>query len=243
MASVILISSCEKDDGYSLNEMWLTTGTVMKTSDYFYIQTDGDLSLWPSASNVDPVMLEHGLRVIVNYTILGDATDNDTYDYYVKINAVDDILTKPVFTFTNETTDEVIDSIGNDPVFVKSTWFTDDYLSVEFEYGGGGYVVHYINLVYDLENHETGNGEVLLELKHNANNDEYNYKQWGIASFDISELQQEGKDSIDIVLRSLTNDGELEYAQTITYVYDPKPELYKNIFNLNRLEAPYVKIK
>lgn len=239
----MISTSCKKDEGYSLNDMWLTTGTLMKTSDYFYIQTDGGNALWPSASNVDPELLEDGLRVIVNYTILGDATDNPSYDYYVKINGIDDILTKPIFNFTEQTSDAVKDSIGSDPVYIKSTWFINDFLNIEFEFGGGGYEVHFINLVKDLEYPETENGEVILELKHNKNGDPYNYRQWGIASFDVSELQDESMNSVNVLVRSMNGDGEYEYNKVVTYTYGPEPELYKSVFNINRVETSVTKIK
>lgn len=218
-----IAASCSKDNGYSLNDMWLTTGTVIKTSDYYYIVTDGEDALWPSASNVDPNYLEDSARVLVNYTILSDAESGDKYDYYVKVNAVQNILTKPVFEFTAETEQAVKDSIGNDPIYIKSAWIKDDYLTVEFEFGGG-YEIHFINLVYDETEAETDNGELILELKHNKNGDEYNYKQWGLASFHLTKLQKEGADSVNILLRSITSTGEYDYNKILNYDYSRSPE-------------------
>lgn len=228
---VSLMISCDKDDGYSLNEYWLTTGTVMKTSDYYYVLTDGDKSLWPSASNVDPELLEDSARVLVNYTILGDAESGDMYDFYVKVNSLQNILTKPVFHFNAETSQEVKDSIGNDPIYINNAWITDDYLTVEFEFGGG-YAVHYINLVHDTENAETEKGEIIVELMHNKNGDEYNYKQWGLASFELSKLQKEGADSVNILVRSITSSGEYNYNEVINYDYSQSEESVNNYKSL-----------
>jgi hypothetical protein len=219
LTSVLFFSCSDDDDGYSLGDFWVTTGTIIETSDYYYVVTDGGDALWPSATNVPPSKLEDGMRVLVNYTILGDADDSEVYDYYVKVNGISELLTKPIFNFDETTSEEVKDSIGNDPITIVDTWFTDDYLNVQFEYGGG-YGIHFINLVKDTEDLETENGEIILELKHNKNGDPYNYKQWGIASFDISEIQEEGQSSVDIFVRSLNKEGEYHYNKVLTYEYD-----------------------
>ena len=225
----VLLFSCDDDDGYSLGDYWVTTGTVVETSDYYYVVTDGGDALWPSATNVPPSSLEDGMRVLVNYTILGDADDSELYDYYVKVNGISELLTKPIFNFDETTSEEVKDSIGNDPVTIVDTWFTNNYLNVQFEYGGG-YGIHFINLVKDTEDLETENGEIILELKHNKNGDPYNYKQWGVASFDISELQVPGQTSVDIFVRSLNKDGEYHYNTVLTYEYDAEVEPVSKTF-------------
>ncbi|WP_163710157.1 NigD1/NigD2 family lipoprotein [Mangrovibacterium lignilyticum] len=218
LISIFLIS-CSDDDDYSLGKYWITTGTVVKTTDYFFITTDGGDNLWPSATNVSPDELEDGLRVFVNYTILGDANDGEGYDYYVKVNSLSEILTKPIFNFTAETTEEVKDSIGNDAVTIVDTWFTNDYLNVQFEYGGGMGYTHFINLVKDTEDLETDEGAIILELKHNKNGDPYSYLQWSVASFDISELQEDGQSSVDIYVRALDKEGAYQYNKVLTYEY------------------------
>lgn len=216
----VLAFSCSDDDGYSLGDIWITTGTVVKTTDYFYVITDGGDALWPSASNISPGSVEDGMRTLVNYTILGDATDDERYDYYVKINGLEELLTKPIFNFDETTSVEVRDSIGNDPVTITDTWFTNDYLNVQFEYGAGPGYIHFINLVKDTEDLETENGEIILELKHNKNNDPYNYLQWGIASIDISEIKQPGQSTVDIFVRSLDKEGNYQYNKVLTYEYE-----------------------
>lgn len=223
LVSIFLMSCNNDDDDYSMGDFWLTTGTVIKTSDHFYVVNDEGETLWPSATNVDPQFLEDSMRAIVNYTILGDATDNPDFDYYVKINSIKKILTKPVFNFTNETSQAVKDSIGSDAVTITSTWFTGKYLNVQFEYGGGFGYIHYINLVKDDKDPETENGEIILELKHNKNGDPNTYLYWGIASFDLTELRIEGESSVDILVRALGKTGEYEYNQVLTYEYlDPE---------------------
>ncbi len=210
--------SCDDDDVYSLGDFWLTTGTINKSGESCYVTTDGGSKLWPSASNVDLSVLEEGTRVLVNYTVLDDATDNEMYDYYVRINDLSTILTKPYFEFTESTTQSVIDSIGEDPVIIANTWFTNDYLNVEFEYDGGS-TIHYINLVYNHAEPETNEGEIILELKHNRNKDLHTFKQWGIASFDLSGLKKEDVDSVQLFIRSKGYTGQYGYNKVLTYKY------------------------
>jgi len=217
--SIVLMSCNNDDDDYSLGDFWLTTGTIVKTTDYFYVTTDNGDKLWPAATNVDPNHVEDSMRVFVDYTILGDANDSEAYDYYVKINSIKKILTKPIFNFTEETTEEVKDSIGSNAVTIVDTWFTGNYLNVQFEYGGGLGYIHYINLVKDTEDLETEDGEIILELKHNKNGDPANYLQWSVASFDISELQVEGESSVDIFIRALDKEGEYQYNKVLTYKF------------------------
>jgi len=230
----ILTFSCSNDDGYSLGDFWVTTGTIVKTTDdSFHVVTDGGDALWPSASNVSPGKLEDGMRVLVNYTILGDANDSEVYDYYVKVNGINELLTKPIFNFDENTTEEVKDSIGNDPVTITDTWFTNEYLNLQFEYGGGPGFVHFINLVKDTEDLEAENGEIILELKHNKNGDPYNNLQWGIASIDISELMVDGQNSVDIFVRSLNKEGEYHYNKVLTFEYGVEIEPYVKAFSDN----------
>ncbi len=218
---LFVYTSCEEDDDhYSLDKFWLSSGTITKTTDYYYVTTDGGSVLWPAASSVNESYLEDGMRILVNYTILDDGATDDIYDYYVKINDVDEILTKPYFEFTEETPVDIIDSIGNDPIKILDTWFTGDYLNVEFNYGGG-VGLHFVNLVYDATNpvvDETG--EIILELKHNDNGDPYSYVQWGVASFDISGLQQEDVSELKLLIRSNYPDGEYDYNKVLIYNYE-----------------------
>lgn len=216
--SALVLASCSDDDDYSMNDYWISTATFVEHSDYYYILTDGGSKLWPSSSNIHQSKHDDGDRIFVNYTILGDTPEDSEFTYYTKINGTSDILTKDVFTFTAETTEATKDSIGNDPITIVDTWFTDDYLNIEFQYGGGA-GIHFVNLVKDDSAAMTDNGEYILELKHNKNGDPYNYMQWGIASFRLDELQIDGEESIDIFLRATDKDGNYQYNEILTYNY------------------------
>ncbi|MCW3788148.1 NigD1/NigD2 family lipoprotein [Plebeiibacterium sediminum] len=220
---LLIFVSCDDDDdtdGY--NNWWLTTGTVVLTDNSFYIVTDDGLNFGQEEDEVSASNFEDGMRLLFYYEVEGEATDSELLDYYIELKDYDEILTKPIFNFTETTNEEVIDSIGDDPIHIVDTWFTGDYLNVEFKYYGNN-LLHYVNLVHDSSNPETENGEILLELKHNDNGDAWNYISWGVASFDISELQQEGEESVDIFVRSMGYYNEYEYNKVLTYEYSSTP--------------------
>lgn len=101
---------------------------------------------------------------MVDFTILQDAIPGSKFDYYVRINGIERILTKNILPYS----EEILDSLGNDPVIVNDYWIAQDFLTIEFFFAGG-LVQHLINLTQ----HQglTKDGKVLLEFHHNANND------------------------------------------------------------------------
>ncbi len=218
---MIFFSSCsdliDGEEGEN-EDWWITTGTVVLNDNSFYIVTDDGFNFGQKDNSISASEFEDGMRLLFYYEVEQEATDSELLDYYIEIKDYNEILTKPIFNFTEETTEEIIDSIGESPIHIVDTWFTDDYLNVQFEYYGDN-LMHYVNLVYDSNNPTSDNGEILLELKHNDNGDNWNYVQWGIASFDISQLQLEDKTSVDIFVRSWGYYDEYEYNKVLTYDY------------------------
>lgn len=210
---VVISTSCSDDDGYSLGDYWLSLATIEGNQDGFVVVTDNGDRLFPSANAVPGFQVEDGMRVWVNYTILGDATGDLTY--YVKINDLHKVLTKGII----ELTPENADSIGHDPLTIDGYSFTNQYLNIAFLYGGGG-TIHFINLVRDTDNPTTPEGMPILEVMHNKNGDPYNYLRKGLVSFDLSELEEEGQTEITFLLRAIGKSGEYEFEQELTYEYD-----------------------
>ncbi|MBI9064173.1 MAG: NigD-like N-terminal domain-containing protein [Marinilabiliaceae bacterium] len=207
-----VFSSCSDDDGYSLDKFWLSLGTIEGTQDSYTVLTDHGDRLFPSANAVPGFEVEDGMRVWVNYTILGDATGEITY--YVKINNLSEVLTKGII----ELTPENADSIGNDALTIDDYSFTNQFLNVAFSYGGGG-TIHFINLVTDVDNPTTPDGMPILEVMHNKNGDPYNYLRKGLVSFDLTELEEAGKTEVTFLLRAKGKTGEYEFEQELTYEY------------------------
>ncbi len=237
--SVVFFPSCDKDyfnldSSDDSSDYWITTGTVVLTENGFYIHTDDGFNFVQENDELSTSDLMDGMRLLFYYEIEEEATNSELFDYYIDIKSYEEILTKPIFNFTEETTEEIIDSIGNTPIHIVDTWLTDDFLNIQFEYYGNN-LMHYVNLVFDSTNPETENGEILLELKHNDNDDEWTYVNWGIVSFDISKLQNEEEESIKIYVRSLGYYDQYEYNQVLTYDYLNDDLEMSSVYNPTRI--------
>jgi hypothetical protein len=206
-------SCIKEDDGYSIGKYWVTTATIY-TGEYspYVIVTDNGDKLFPSSTAVPRFTIKDGQRVWISYTILGDAEGD--LDHYVKVNDLLEILTKGIL----ELTPENADSIGYDPVRIREYWFTDDYLTIRFVYGGGG-KVHFINLVQDVDNPVNDDGLPVLEFRHNRNNDPYNYRMRGTVSFKLNDLQVSGEESIQFVLKAKPFEDHEPFEKILTYTY------------------------
>lgn len=211
-------TSCSSDDeGYSLGDYVIAPATYHQLDDYFYLVNDDGESLWPAANQTHISFLEEGDRVTVNYTILGDDPNGD-YTYYVRVNGIEQMLTKDMLIFDETTTTQERDSVGSDPVSITSAWIVDDYLTLTFEMPLA-YTTQFVNVIEDLTLDKTDDDAVILELTHNYFNAPLSgYSAWGIASFDISALKEQGEDSINIALRARDDSGNaIDYDNRLVY--------------------------
>jgi hypothetical protein len=103
-----------------------------------------------------------------------------------------------------ELTPAIEDSIGNDPMAVKDHWLKDHMLTFELQYHGG-HTTHFINLVRKPDSLATE--PVVLELRHNDNNDPESFNLSAVVTFDLSSLQVEGKDSVQYKVIAKEYDG------------------------------------
>lgn len=216
----ILFSSCN-DDGYSLNDFYGDYGVVHKTSDTYTIRTDHGAVLYPAASNVPSCYLQNNDRILVNFTILGDADTTSPYDYYVKVNDVYKILTKNIVEYTPV----ISDSLGHDPVYLNDLWINNGFITFDFHFGGGQPgIKHMVNLTrHPLP---TTDNRILLEFRHNAFNDAYTYNYRGLVAFPLYPIEQAAQDSVR--LRILYTGYEKEEAIDLTwYLKDGRQTKYR----------------
>jgi len=211
------MSGCDlDDDGYSLDDAWVGFGLVKKeasASTFTVVMDDGEI-LFPTANSDLVNEVVNNERVLVNFTILGnkDNPDHNEY-YYVKINSLKKILYKGIFTITPAKED----SIGNDPIRVADKWIKNGILNFELQYRGGN-ETHFINLVKAPGNIDVSNGPVLLELRHNNNDDAGNLPLSGFVSFDLSALKIAGRTSTPFKITAKGFDGEtFEYTGEYKY--------------------------
>ncbi|MBK5719512.1 NigD-like N-terminal domain-containing protein [Dysgonomonas sp. Marseille-P4677] len=212
------LASCLDDDGYSLGKSWRSLVTVNKIDDKTYDFTlDNGAKLWvaaPIGLNLKPKYD----RAIIDYTILSDKQGN--YDHYIKLNDFYDVLTKDVIYISPD--DEVKqDSIGHDPIKVRSIWEGGGYLNINFEYNMGEVSQHMVNLVSDASDLAVNDEIVSLEFRHNKNDDPERYKAQGYVSFDLAPYKIEGRDKVKFKINVKDFDGETK-VYDIEYKYTEK---------------------
>ncbi|WP_294143180.1 NigD-like protein [uncultured Sanguibacteroides sp.] len=206
--TVFVVASCD-DDGYSLSKFWVSYGVVHKSDeDNYTIKLDNGSVIYPSYSNVPAQKLQDSTRLLVDFTILQDAIPGGKFDYYVRINGIEQILTKNILPYS----EEILDSLGSDPVIVNDYWIAQDFLTIEFFFAGG-LAHHMINLTQHQE--LTEDGKVLLEFHHNANGDTDRYKLNSAVAFPLNKVFSEVTDSVQLRVRYKGFDREEHFD--ITY--------------------------
>lgn len=213
--ALLVLTSCFDDMDYMPEEYWVDIATVENpdSSNAFFFRLDNDILMWTAASNILNYRPADDQRIVANYSILTDKRQTGLYDYDVRLNDVYEVLTKGIFPITPETQD----SIGNDSIHIRDIWVGSKYLNVEFVYPGFN-KTHYINLVYDSLKTYTDN-KLHLEFRHNANDDLAVNNLWGVASFDLSSIEDPALDSIQLVIHVNLPHQSSEQLYQRTYHY------------------------
>lgn len=214
-AMLSFLPGCDLDDDeYSLNDAWVGYGLVQKDADagLSQIVMDDNEILFPVSTDYWWHQVKDNDRVLVNFSIIGNK-NNENHDehYYVKINSLRKILYKGILDITPE----MEDSIGNDPIDVKDKWIKNNLLNFELRYRGGS-KIHFINLVKQPGAITTE--PVILELRHNNNDDPDNIPMLAVVTFDLSSLKIQGKTSTQFKVIAKDLDGE-DFEYTGEYKY------------------------
>lgn len=210
--TTLALTSCGDNDDYSLGKFWVEFGTIEKTNDHDYkIVLDKGPVLFPSASNVPVQQLKNDMRVYVDFTILQDAAPGSSIDHYVKVNGIQEILSKPIVSYTPA----ISDSLGMDTIELPEYWIANNFITFHFFYARE-YKQHMVNLT----KHEalTSDGRVLLEFRHNAFNDPGKYSTDGFVSFPLKETFSEVQDSVQLRVQYKGFDKD----KTIDITYYPR---------------------
>ena len=193
LLGLTFFQSCEEPSDYTLNEFIIEYAEIIPSNNFFYFITDSGLKLYPSSTYIPWYYPKDTTRVIVNYTLL-DQSENLTYDYYIFLNDVFEILTKPIVFLTEENND----SLGNDLISLNAAWIHGKYLNMDFNYSGG-YEVHMLNLV--AKEDSINNNPLTLEFRHNAYNDPAEAWLNGIVAFNLNQVIPQDADSINLLVK------------------------------------------
>jgi len=204
------------DDEYAVSNDWVGFGLIQKDSvaESFTIAMDDGEVLYPIINASSWSELKNNDRVLTNFTIIDNKQNPEHNEYYyVKINSLQKILYKGILDITPE----IDDSIGNDPILVKDKWIKNNMLNFELQYHGGN-KTHYINLVKQPGTINPDNGPVVLELRHNANDDTEDIRLSAIVTFDLSALKIQGKNSTQFkVIAKGFNGDDSEFTGEYKY--------------------------
>lgn len=196
--AVVLISttlfSCQDDDGFSLaNTIGVATIKPLENNAY-YLQWDDATTLWPAAGITPDFDVDQERRVFINFTLLGTGEDmNPKYDYIIRVNDIDSVLTKSIAEDLKDKNDKYY---GTDPADMKSIWIEDGYINFQFEIYFSGAKKHFINLVKmdDADTYE-------LEFRHNAYGDTSGAKTWGLVAFKLNSLPDTNGETVTIKIK------------------------------------------
>lgn len=206
---LLLLGSCkdEKPEDY-----YSTLGDISISHDTVYIRPDNDKLMWIVNKQVLGTYVKNNDRVIATFT-LSDQQKPSGVDYAIDIYALDKVLVKAVIAADTSKND----SIGDDPVDVKSIWVAKKYLNLDFYYRGGNTgITHMINLVRKPGTIATDTVE--LEIRHNNKND-HNYNVYrGFVSFDLTSLKNDVQDSVVLKVKAEDYSGGT-YSKNLVYKF------------------------
>lgn len=216
MIAMVSILSCTKENEEPNENIWQAFGVYVKTgagTTDFQIHIDnGDLVI-PVEIPGDISASADTARVIVTYTVLTeDSLSDGSKKLNSKIHEVFEVLTKDIINLTEENSD----SLGNDPVGINANnvWIARNYLNIMFSFYGNDQV-HTFNVIKYPNDSLTTDGRLLMEFRHNANDDYPGIKYNGVVSYDLNSLPQASNDSIPIMVKFIDYDGKiLEWKDT-----------------------------
>lgn len=206
LSSLLFYSCLENDDANSLGKFWIDVATIVPLSETtYFLRMDDGTTLWPAATSIPYYKPKENQRAMVNFTILSDSKDG--YDHWVKVNRIDEFLTKEIAENKGDKNDSIY---GTDPVGIEDVWVGDNYLNVYFKADFGGTKKHFVNLIPSDDENK------IFEFRHNAYDDPgTGYLQGGLVAFNLSKLTtpdtESVSDSITITIKVKTFDGDKSY--------------------------------
>ncbi|GHT29082.1 hypothetical protein AGMMS49574_04780 [Bacteroidia bacterium] len=228
--STLAFQSCLDDDGYSLDSSWISIATARPLSEKtFYLTLDDGTSLWPAAPLNIYYQPTKPQRVQMNYTLLGDHFQG--YDYAIKLNRIDTVLTKQISENLGAKNDSIY---GTDPVEISAIWVGDGFLNVQFKAYYSGNFKHFVNLIRDTTDTDK---PYKLEFRHNAFGDKSQRLSYGLVAFNLSEIDTQGKDvTLDVKVKTFDGVKEYEKKYNSGKNIEPQPKLKLDGISLKNLE-------
>lgn len=203
------LSSCDDGEGYSLGDFAVDMATVNQETDCYSLTGDTWGTLWPAATAIPLYHPADSQRVIVYFNPLQD--DFQGYDCAIKVEDVEEILTKRIDRLTPENNAE----FGNDPIAIEDgyIWISGGFLNIRFTQNLPKTHKHRISLVKDeIYNEEINDGYIHLQVRYNDYDDLTGIFVNGLVSFNLEypSLKQGTKGYK--ILVNLASGGETEFV-------------------------------
>ena len=195
--------SCnDDDDSYSLGDIAVDWATVVsETPRTYYLVGDTWGTMWPAATAIPLYNPEDGQRVMVVFNPLYD--DFEGFDHAVKVEDVQEILTKDVEMLTEENNEE----FGNDPIYIEqgNMWVSGEHLNIIFRYMHPLQQKHRVSLVTSALEVDA-EGYIPVDLRYNTYQDTSNLWMEGSVSFRLKPLiELPGAKGIRLTMNSPEN--------------------------------------
>ena len=199
--------------GYSLGNASVAIATVKSlSSSDFYILLDGGQKLYPSAPVMHNYKVIDGQRILVNFTLLSG--EYNEYDHLIKINSLENILTKGVDVLENEEEDDFGDDpflLSNDNYWPTGMWVSGGYLNIAFFRPFSISKKHRISLVKNKLETSPEDEFEYLELRYNTFEDTSTSGFKSLVSFNLNSLELADKKGL--MLKRINPDGKEETIQ------------------------------
>ena len=199
--------ACEEDTEGCENGV---PATVFNFDNTTIIQLE-DGSIYHPISVPDDFVLMAGQNLIIEYTPL----DILIYPPQMTIECIELTGTTECSPITMMGSDD--DFLPNDPIEINSATIEGDCLFLSVSHSGGCEEHLYELVEFPLFCGTPPLPPTMLQLRHDANNDYCEAYITTMISFDLSNLQIEGENSIDI---SLMINGDTNYNESLTYLYE-----------------------
>ncbi len=210
--------ACDDDDDKVISFSYLVDmATVVNDDEQWLLDSDNagllilDNTILLTAANSK----KDGQRVIATFNYKESPNSRTSTAFPIELYTLYRVLTKPVYLMPNEensvyTKEEIEfkqDSIGQDPISLSGAFVSDKHINLQFcIYRSNPNIAHFINLVAEEDAEPDAEGILTVELRHNREEDQEKYKQFGWVAFPLSSIPgyTEGN---TLKLKIITNEG------------------------------------
>jgi hypothetical protein len=241
-AAPFLLQSCSNDDGYSIGDFAVDWATVRTTGDTFTLEGDTWGSCWLINLNYGHYQPVDGQRAFITFNPIYDNFQG--YDHAIKLESIQDALTKPVEVLTEENSDDY----GNDPIQIAkgNIGISGGYVNLVFNQNLpiDPSVKQRISLVADSTAFSddddvaaTPDGYLHLQLRYNTEGDTSGFYVPALVSFNLRELNlTAASKGIKIQIESEVN-GKKEL------VFESNDKTTENTKGIARLDCSKMQLK